>query len=239
MSSSATAGGRSRASNDRLFYTGMGLAMAAAVFAGFGPSFFSKVFVESAPLPLIVHLHGMVFTAWMLLFVAQAWLVAQRRPDIHRKLGMAGAGLAVLMVPLGITVAVLALRTNHTPPGLDPRSFLVLPFFDLLTFVVLVGAGVYFRQQSETHKRLMLLGTISIIDAGLARLPGVFDAGPLAIYGLQDVFLLACLGYDWASRRRIHPAYIWGSLFILVLQPGRLVLSATPLWLAFGDWLKG
>ncbi len=238
MSSSITA--RGRADNDRLFYSGMTIAMAVTVFAGFAPSFFLKVLTPGAPpLSLLVHAHGAVFSAWMLLCVAQTLLVAQRRTDIHRQLGMAGVALAVLMVPLGVAVAVVALRTNHTPPGLDPRSFLVLPFFDLLTFVVLIGAGVYFRQQAELHKRLMLLGTLSIIDAGIARLPGVFEAGPLAIYGLQDVFLLACFAYDWASRRRIHPAYVWGGLFILVLQPGRLMLSVTPAWLAFGDWLKG
>ena len=239
MGSTIAEARRDLQASDRLFYSGMAITMAGAVFAGFAPSFLLKAFTESPPLPWLLHAHGVVFSGWMLLFVAQALLVAQRRTDLHRRLGRLGGVLAVAMVPLGIAVSVMALRTNHTPPGLDPRSFLVLPFFDLLTFVVLTAAAIHCRDQAETHKRLMLLGTISIIDAGLARLPGVFDLGPLAIYGLQDLFLLACLGYDWFSRGRIHRAYVWGGLFIFALQPGRLAISVSPAWLAFGDWLKG
>jgi hypothetical protein len=37
----------------------------------------------------------------------------------------------------------------------------------------------------------------------------------------------------------VHPVYVWGGLVILVSQPLRLIVSQTPLWLAFGDWLKG
>jgi hypothetical protein len=79
-----------------------------------------------------------------------------------------------------------------------------------------------------------------MLDAAIARIPGVFAfGGPLASFGLQDLFVIACIVYDFASRRRIHPAYLVGGLFILAMQPLRLIVSQTPWWLAFGDWLKG
>jgi hypothetical protein len=225
---------------DRVFYASMAVAMAVTVFIGFGPTFFFKLFSESPPLPLLLHLHGASFATWYALFFTQAALISSGRPELHRKVGLAGFALAVIMVVLGIMAAVHAIRTNHTPPGLDPRSFLVLPFFGIGVFATLAGAGFLMRKRPETHKRLMLLASIAMLDAAIARIPGVFAAGgPLAAFGLQDLFVIACIGYDFSSRRRIHPAYLFGGLFILAMQPMRIVVSTTPWWLAFGDWLKG
>jgi hypothetical protein len=118
-------------------------------------------------------------------------------------------------------------------------SFLALPFFAVTLFAGFVTAGISLRARAQTHKRLMLLATIAILDAAFARLPGVLALGVPAAFALQDLFLVACALYDFATRRRVHPVYRWGGLVILVSQPLRLVVSQTPLWLAFGDWVKG
>jgi hypothetical protein len=225
--------------SDRLFYVGMSLAMALTVFAGFAPTFFLKLFSDAPPLSPLLHMHGYAFTSWYALSFTQTVLIANQRPDIHRKLGIAGGALAAVMVALGIAAAVHAIRSNHTPPGLDPRSFLVLPFFGISVFAILVSVGIGFRRRPETHKRLMLLASIAMLDAAIARLPGVFALGPIAAFGIQDLFVITGIAYDFASRRRIHPAYLWGGLFILLAQPLRILLSTTPWWLAFGDWIKG
>jgi hypothetical protein len=225
--------------SDRIFYTGMAAAIALTVFAGFAPTYFLKTYFGSPPLTPLVHAHGLAFTGWLLLFFTQTVLIANRRIDLHRKLGILGIVLASTMIVLGVATAIGSIRTNHTPPGLDPRSFLALPFFDILTFAILVGAGITLRKRPETHKRLMLLATIAMLDAAIARLPGLFPLGPIAFFGVQDLFVLAGPVYDFASRRRIDPAYLWGGLLLLLSQPVRLLVSQTPLWLAFGDWLKG
>ena len=224
---------------DRIFYTGMAAAMLLTVFAGFAPSYYLKTYTGTPALPWIVHAHGAAFSAWILLLLTQTTLIAADRADIHRKLGAFGALLAAAMVPLGIAVAIWSIRNDHTPPGIDPRSFLVLPFFDIALFAIFVTAGVVKRRQPQAHKRLLLLATITMLDAAIARLPGLFTLGPPVFFAIQDVFLLAAIFYDYKSRGRVHPAYIWGGLLILLSQPLRLVLSGTPLWLAFGDWVKG
>jgi hypothetical protein len=224
---------------DRIFYTAMAVAIAATVFAGFAPTYFLKGYFGSPPLSLLVHAHGLAFTSWLVLFFTQTVLIASRRVDLHRKLGVVGAVLAGILVILGVATAIGSVRANHTPPGLDPRSFLALPLFDILVFAILVGVGITFRKNPETHKRLMLLATIAMLDAAIARLPGLFALGPLAFFAVQDLFVIAGPVYDFASRRRINAAYWWGGLLILVSQPVRLLISQTPLWLAFGDWLKG
>lgn len=225
---------------DRLFYAAMAAAMIVTVFIGFAPTFFLKTFSDSPPLSPLLHVHGAAFAAWYAIFFIQATLIARDRPDLHKQLGLAGFCLAAVMVVLGVLAAIHAIRTNHTPPGLDPRSFLVLPFFGITVFALLAGAGYLLRSRRETHKRLMLLASIAMLDAPIARIPGVFAlGGPLATFALQDLFVIACIAYDFSARRRIRPAYLVGGLFILVAQPLRIVVSTTPWWLAFGDWVKG
>src|SRR3954469_20626880 len=83
---------------DHLFFSTMALFMLVTVFVGFARTYYLAG-VFHAPLPsLIVHIHGAIFTAWIVLLVTQTSLVARRRVDIHRRLGIAGFLLACLMV---------------------------------------------------------------------------------------------------------------------------------------------
>jgi hypothetical protein len=230
--------GAAGADTERRFYTGMAVASAITVFAGFAPTFYLETYFDAPPLHPIIVAHGLAFSAWIVLLLVQTALIAGKRADLHRKHGVVGAGLAVAMVLLGVAAATWSIRANHTPPGIDPRSFLALPFFGITLFGGFVATGIALRRRTETHKRLMLLATIAILDAAIARLPGIVALGLPVAYGLQDLFLVACALYDFATRRRVHPATIWGGLVILVSEPLRLAVSQTPLWLAFGDWLK-
>jgi nitrate/nitrite transporter NarK len=84
----------------------------------------------------------------------------------------------------------------------------------------------------------MLLATISILTAAVARLPFEFlKAGPPAFFALTDLFILPCLLYDLATRRRVHRATLWGGLLIIASQPLRLMIAGTHAWIAFATWL--
>lgn len=216
--------------SDRLFYTSMAAAIALTVFAGFARTYYLKGYFASPALPPLRHFHGLIFTSWVLLFICQTALVAARRTDIHRRLGIAGAILAATMIVVGVVTAIDAARRGSSPPGIDPLAFLIVPIFDMVVFGILVGAAVWMRRRTETHKRLMLAGTISLVTAAVARLPGV--AGPIAFFALTDVFLVPGVVYDLRSRGRIHPAYVWGGLLLIASQPLRLALAGTSAWLS-------
>lgn len=170
---------------------------------------------------------------------AQTTLVATRRTDVHRRLGVFGGVIATLVVVMGTATAIIRVKQGAAPiPGVSPLSFLAVPLFDMLVFAMLVGAGFYYRHRADVHKRLMTLATIALLSAPIARLPfGILKAGPPAFFGLADLFIVACLVYDLATRRRIHPARAWGGLIIVASQPLRLMLSGTPAWMAFAGWL--
>ena len=224
---------------ERLFYVGMALLIAITVFAGFSRSYFLKSYFGSPDLSLLLHIHGLVFTSWILLFLVQTTLVASRRTDIHRRLGVFGGVLAILVVIMGTATAIFRVKGGaHPIPGVSPLSFLAIPLFDMLVFATLVGAALYYRHRAAVHKRLMILATIALLAAPIARLPfALLRAGPPAFFALTDLFIVACIIYDLATRRRVHPATLWGALLIVASQPLRLMISGTPAWLAFASWL--
>ncbi len=228
-----------RRRRERWFYISMSLAAVITVFAGFAPTYYLRPYFNTAPLMPLLHLHGIVFTSWLALFLIQTTLVAAHRTDIHRRLGILGGIIAALMIVIGPTTAVIRASQGATPvPGVSPLSFLVVPLGDMLVFAILVGAGFYFRRRPDIHKRLMLLATVSILAAAVARLPfAIMQAGPPAFFGLTDVFVVACILYDLVTLRRVHRATALGALLIIASQPLRLMLGGTHAWLAFAGWL--
>jgi hypothetical protein len=220
----------------------MAIAALVTVFAGFAPSYYLRG-VVGAPAPALsplLHLHGLLFTSWILLFLTQATLVAVRRTDLHRRLGVVGGVLAALMVVIGLFAAVGAARRGFSPPGgPPPLVFLAIPLGDLVLFSTLVGAALYFRRRSQIHKRLMLLATIALLTPAIARMPHVAVAGPLAFFGATDLFLVVCLLYDRLAHGRVHLAFVWGGLWFVASQPLRLAIGGTGPWLAFAGWLIG
>lgn len=223
---------------DRRLYTWGAMVAVAIVFAGFARTYFLKTSFGTPVLSTLVHVHGFVMTLWFAFFFMQVRLVAMRRTDLHRRTGVVGALVAVAVLIVGITTAITAAKLGHTP-GPPPLIFLVIPLGDMLVFTILVGAGLYFRSRSETHKRLMLLSCVGMLTAAIARIPVDFiQAGGLPMFfGLTDLFVLSCVIYDTVKHRRLHPAFGWGMLIIVASQPLRLLLSGTPAWQQFATWL--
>jgi len=226
---------------ERIFYTGMSVAILATVFAGFSRTFYLRPrFQQVQPLVPLLIVHGIVFSSWILLLITQTSLVAARRTRTHMKLGIAGGVLAASMVVIGTVTAIVRAKGSVSPiPGVNPLSFLTIPLGDMLVFAILIGAAFYFRRKPDVHKRLMLLATIGILPAAVARLPFDFiqRTGPLAFFGLSDLFIIPCLIYDLATRGRPHRATMIAGALIVISHPLRMVIGGTHAWLVFATWL--
>jgi len=230
--------------HDRVFYGGMAVLMGATVFAGFAPTYYfrllgpgPKATLTGGPFTTLVHVHGALFTSWVILFIAQTALVAGRRVALHRRLGIAGAVLAGAMVIAGCSIAVATAARGSAPPGMDPLGFLVIPMFDIVLFAGFITTALALRRDRETHKRLMLLAYASIITAAIARLPGVLPIGPPAFFGLAFLVIVAGAIYDFATRQRVHRAYLWGGALFVISVPLRLLISGTATWHTLAAWL--
>jgi hypothetical protein len=218
--------------NDRAFYTGIALAAALTVLVGFSRTYFLRPYFETTPLDTALHVHGAVFSAWIAVFVAQTSLVAAGRRDVHRKLGWAGACLALLMVVVALNAAVHGAHRDIAAGYVtESLRFFTTPVLSMATFAALVALAVAARGRPESHKRLMLLATLSLLDAAVARWPidGIGDA-PLAYYAITDAFIAAAMLYDFASRRSVSPIYVWGGLVIVAEQWARDALGGTAVW---------
>lgn len=232
-----------RAPSERRFFTGMALAILATIFVGFSRSFFLRPLFPDWPAPAetIFYVHGAVSTAWLVLLVAQASLVAGGRTALHRRIGPWGAVLAVAIVVLGVLGALTAAGrpTGFVGVPVPPLQFLAVPIFDISLFAAFVWLAIARRHEPQSHKRWMLLATVNLVTAAIARWPGVFPLGPLAFFGLTDLFIVALAIWDFRARGRLHPVTLWGGLLIIVSQPLRLMVSGTEGWLAFARWATG
>jgi len=210
------------------------------VLIGFARTYYLKTFFGTSGLSGLVHIHGLVMTTWVALFLTQVFLVSSRRVKIHRKLGIFGAAWAVLVVLVGTVTAITA-AAKGVSPGPPPLIFLVVPLGDMLVFTVLVGSAIYFRRKPEIHKRLMILSCATLLPASLARVPLDFflTGGPLIFFGIADLIMLIIVGIDTWKNRRLHPAFGWGLLFVIASHPLRLMLGGTDLWMRFAQWVTG
>jgi hypothetical protein len=225
---------------DRQFFFAITLLLMAVVVIGFAPTYyFAGVFRAPLPSPM-VHVHGAVFSSWMLLLLVQTGLISAKRVAWHRNLGVAGFLLACVMVVVAtLTAADLAFRLKAVPNSEPTLGFLVVPFVDAFDFAVLAGFAYALRKNSTAHKRLIILATAGISGAAFFRwhVPILFHDG-YAAYAASYVFLLLLATYDIWSTHRIHRATIWGSIFLIFMEQITRFIGPSAAWHDFVHWVQ-
>ena len=241
--------GRRSASAEHRFYTSFTILLAAALVLGFARTFFLRPWypewtqVHAPPEPYFLF-HGFTFALWFAVLLAQPALVASGRLDLHRRLGTFGGALAAVMVVVGTIGALIAARrpSGFVDVPVPPLQFLVVPLAGLALFASLVALGILRRRDGQSHKRLMLLASISLLGASIARWPFDIVTAQLPIPWLsvgnifQDAFLVPVVIWDLASRGRLHPVTLWGGLALIAEEPLATVFAHTQAWLAFAGW---
>lgn len=224
---------------EHLFFSGMALLILATVFVGFAKTYYLAGMVR-APLPnILIHMHGAAFTCWLLLLITQTSLVSAGRVDIHRKLGIAGFCLACLMVVLGTSAATNMLARGD-PPFADPKAFYAVTLLDMALFATMVFFAFRSRHEPSTHKRLILLASIGLLDAAFCRWPfAIFRANVPMTFLFLYIFIVLLVAYDLLSMRRVHRATLRGGLFVIFMHQISLPLGKTAAWHVFATWAAG
>ena len=186
----------------RWFFVGMALVMIATSLVGFLPAIVDHA-TRRAPLTLLAEAHGIVFFMWLLLYLAQSLLIANRRVDLHRRLGLTSVVLLAMMIPLGFTTTTAMIRRGfdlsgdqHVDPhpvggvSVDAATTSVFNFGTLLAFCVLAVAAICYRRRPAVHKRLMLFANISLMAAPIAHLLGHIPSTWLPVSGDAAVAIL-------------------------------------------------
>jgi hypothetical protein len=198
----------------------MALACTAVAFLGFAPTYWLPLASGSFSSSPVVHFHGMLFFAWTLYFAFQTWLAASGRTGWHRSLGLIGVSLATAMTIFGFLVAVNAMKRSAAIGQTDAGiAFVIVPLSGIAFFAVVFALAIAARARPETHKRLMLLAGISLLDAAVARWfltflapPGPMGPPPVEVTILPALvaylLLVAAMVFDWRQWGRPHPVYV-------------------------------
>jgi hypothetical protein len=227
-----------------LLYTGL---IWLGVLMGFGTDVIRHFRVHEAPYPLIVHAHAVAMVAWLGLFTTQVLLIRSGRWDIHRRLGLAMTALVAIIVAVSPPTAYIVDARAMGTPDADP-SFLCVQWGGVLGFGTLAAAALVFRRQPSVHKRLILLSTVFITDAGYARWLGEaigkvsgggFWGFYAPTYAISGALILGIGVYDLITRRRLHPAYIAGLVWTFGIQLVSTTLYLSPAWKTFTTRLLG
>lgn len=252
LARAAVSPGRSEAQ----FFVRVAYVCAAIAIIGFVPSFWLPAATGSFGGSTVLHLHGLLFTAWTLLFIAQARLAASERYERHRLLGYAGISIATGMLFLGVMVTIQAIE-SATLAGFEQRAraFSIVPITIILFFAATIAAAIASVRRPEVHMRLMVVASVSLLTPAIARLlflalagegaprPGMGTEPPPVAFSLLpsflgNVVLVAAMVRDWRVYGRPHRVYVIAGAALVAVQVLRVPLSATAAWHAVTMWLS-
>lgn len=221
------------------FWQRMAIGLALFIIFGFA-QFALRGFADPMAAPFWVHLHGVLMLAWLALLIVQPTLVARGDLPRHRQLGWTGAGLALVIVGLGIFTGLASLVLNRFPPFFSPPYFLALTTVEALAFGLMVWAAVRRRHTTQWHRRLMIGATIIILEPALGRvlpLPLMIGWSDIPI-GLCQLFVVSLIAlHDRRTLGRIHPATKAVALIVIAVRATIYLLSLAPPVIALAERL--
>lgn len=234
----------------RWFYVCMAGICVAIAFGGYIPTYWSRLATGTFSGAPILHIHGMLFFAWTLFFLAQTTLVATGRTPNHRNWGMAGISLATAM---GITVVLAAINSIKVAEGIGmgdaARRFSFVSLSALVMFAAFITLAIANVRRAELHRRFMLLARVPLMQAAMARLfmiafapadamgpPPVFVAIPPGLF--VDLLIVVAIVFDWRTRGRPHPVYVAGGAILVAVQLSSVLIAASATWMSIARWVE-
>ena len=227
-----------KARYDHVFFPAVSWLMLITVFIGFAPTYYLAGMVR-APLPsTIIHVHAVVFSSWILLLIVQTSLVAGRRVDLHRKLGLLGFLLALLMIIVGILAAVDML-VRGGPVGRDPKWFFAITIANVLAFALLIPFAYRSRRDPAAHKRIIIVATAALLTAAISRWPfAMVHRQTLTAMLFSYAFVVLLVAYDAFTLHKIHRATWMASICMIAVQQVAFPLGRTAMWHSFAAWVQ-
>jgi hypothetical protein len=209
----------------RAFHAAMAGALLLIVLLGFGRSLYMRPFLDLPQMPVAVWVHGIVLTAWYVGVFVQATLISAGRIDLHRRLGWLVAGIGAAVVVIGTTVT-LAFVGRRAALGTDIEArinfFADIVWGDLaalIAFVTFFGLALAWRRRPDLHKRLMILGSLALLEPALFRIWGwQMFAGVDRNWAALVVLLVAVivlLLHDFIARKRVYAVTLLGGVLLV------------------------
>jgi len=235
-----TAASVPRVTAPRRLYVGIAVLAIAIAAVGFWPTYFGPLLAGGVDKPAIIHFHAAVYVGWLAIFLTQVAFAATGRLALHMKLGRFAIGYGVLVVGAGLLAAfgmfVLRVRAGEVAAA---QAALLGPLLDMLVFVPVFAAAVYYRRKPELHKRLMIVATTALLIAAVGRMP--FLGQPrnlLLVHLIWATPILLAMAHDVWRQRRVHPVYVFGVAVLVLEGPVvRALVRGSQQWRDLSGWL--
>ena len=239
-------------SEGQRFYVRMAAACLVIAVLGFAPTYWVPMVRGTLNVPPLTHLHALFFYGWLLLFLKQTSLAATGKLARHRDLGVGGVAVATGMCFLGLSLAIRSLRGSEAAGfGSAGRAFSIVPVTGIAFFAALFLIAILQVKKPDVHKRLMLVGTVSLLQAGVGRWfllflapppqPGPVSPPPVFVTVLpgilSDILIVIAMVRDRRMEGRVHPVYWIAGASLLAMQVLRGPISATSGWNQVTHWL--
>jgi hypothetical protein len=253
---------RGEAAAPRRFYVWMAGAALAIALVGFIPTYFLPLAQGKFDAEPVVHIHALILYSWVVLFCAQTWLVERGKVLAHRSWGMLGIAIVTGMVFIVFTIVSLRI-SQASQPGQPAGAAHAVRAFEwvsvsglVLYLVPIFVLGIVFIRRPSIHKRLMLLFTLGLLGAPIARwffvllappldphapvpapgVPDFSDVPPPSVSILPgltgDLLMIVAMVVDWRTRGRPHPVYVVGLVWFVLLQVSVTQVAESPAWQA-------
>jgi hypothetical protein len=236
------------------FYLWAAIACATVAIGGFMGTYWLQLPARTFRGPALLHIHGWLCTAWVLYLISQSSMVVRGKVRSHRDWGLLGISLASVVTVVALTVAISGMNERLAAGAGDAaRSFLIVPLSAIGFFAAFTAAAIASVKRPEWHRRLMIIATVCLIQAAMARVffliatgggpgmrPGLAPVPPVGVAAvpalLLELILVAGMVRDWRVLGRVHPAWIVGVVVITGMEVVRTPISASPAWLGFASW---
>ena len=162
---------------ERYFYSIATVLLLALTVIGFQLFYFHNQMYPGRPLtpPIkgLIITHGVAMSLWMLLAIAQPFLVVSGNRKIHMALGKVAAVIAACLVVLGFKMGIASIKIAPADlmyGDLTPKQFLSVPILDITLFALFVAAGVCWRKRPDIHRPLMFMASLAAVGAAISRI---------------------------------------------------------------------
>ena len=229
-----------------ILFLAMSVALIIINIIGFGPTFFFASLRETNNLNALKVIHGIIFSSWYLLLLAQALLIDRQSLRLHKYLGYCGAAIALAVIVNGAIMA--AYFANDFQPTEDIGALIYKAtgvwanFHLVISFTTFVLLGLTFRKKPDWHKRFMLMSAIAMMTAAVTRIANFgiipIHAGALTFIGMLGLLLTPIL-YEYIKYRNVHAIYKWGTVaYFITLIIFAAVMPFTPFGQSAVFWFK-
>jgi hypothetical protein len=209
-----------RSKDSRVFVL-VHLFLLCVVVIGFGRTFYLRSFFLPRPLSAVLQFHGVALTLWYGLVLLQGLLVVQAQRAWHARIAWLSIPIVAVVIISGVLVN-LNVAVQIDSASSPENMFVWANFMSLLSFAILLVAGVILRRRFIAHHRLIFFASLAIIGPAFARFAfwpaigmGIVFAPIFAMAGMILLIVVA-VAYDFSLFRRVQPATIAGLAGVLV-----------------------